>query len=1526
MNNLPLNYMDTLKDALLSLPATGENGFEGLIAITLQEIAGVSFRLASSGSQFGVDGKSSNDDDAICFEGKRYKDSIHRAEVLSKIAEISLRANAPDAWVLVATCAVSTQIADSARELAQQKGIFVLILDWSVIDLPLLAVALAMGGVEVEAFLERNINADHSMQDVRAALAATKQCPIFASLAGRLSQDLHVPTLGFATSLKANADWLRHAFSSRKNARLKFGQPLCPGETDTTKIQKRQALIDKLQPAFNNTPDDSVICVLGAEGHGKSWFVAQSWLELPKKPLTIFMGTDDFTAATDSINLCELLINKLIEQTGDNRASHTVGIWNRRWRRWKKERLELNGLPSLVVVIDGLNQRPNLDWGRLIDRMASELYQIGGKLIVTTRLLHFRNTIKPRLDCACDEIDVPEWTLSERDEILGTRGVKTIGLQTKVAALLRNPRLLGIALELMDKTDVRYFEELSISRLLFEHMRVSERDTPVPQSARDFARTLQDHAKQIISRHQSRQNDDLTLFDGQLAAAADGRFFQPVPSDPTRYSLQDDGLTLALGFSVIDRLVSAERNHRDLGAELNMLLEPIAALDNTAQVVLAALTVSILDAIYTAGISVTLIEGFLKLQNPDYSEMPAFSGLAKYRPDVFMQAARDICLTGDRPRNFDWISEALINASKDCIAWPKMADEVRRWLKYCSLSPDRGNMAYLRRDVKEKIQEEQELNKAKIAEKLDNLSEVEKEFLNRLHQVDGELIHLPLLAFQLLAGKSLAPFASELVAWCFSNALNSDLQTPFKEFFNLVQLNRIDWKEARLALLDASNALRGTDTSKVGKRALANILHSSGDSSDDKEASALKDSLDTGERYKGWRLIEQYCETDPCDPSSEMPENVAQTAQTYAAIDVKKLNEGTGQASESLFFEMARPGIARFKPEIAISLHRQFAANVLLRDGFPLRQGLLELRQHCALLTYDDAMTLIKKRIEIKTRDLTQILSVQDTWLVSQCCLLLAFPHISVGIQADSIFSDQDDENLMVEVMDLMDPLGEAEFEQQIVKACSENDERRQFLLLELAQYSSQSLSPQAFSKITSLLPSSSDRVRVQIFAVASQNSNEFLLQAIAKSGWNAANIKTNSDYELWYGSLALLKAASLGLLPHEETLDRISPRLYGRAALILNTAVVRQLAGRIETSIKHAAMLNDALIGPNIEFEIDSALLDEPALLKVEEPLADANDPTEAFKRFSEDDLAFEKRRERTYEKFLAFKESLTMAKAHLILDHINLKEFEALVVADESWAGRCYALFMGLHQGKLRSIHNISLLLAQAFSARHPEKAKELFERVRHSKPHVRFTFEKARIGLDQMTAWASSRNTPLDELRFERLNYAGTDHDLGQEVLAALMNNQEDLLQAYINAKIQEGAPAEIARALMVAGFSDKSVFNDKVLYAYKDYSGLIGSAYKAAKYAYERNTWARHWFSMMQKTEVATDFWRYSILFTKIVDGRFEVWAQIVGTGQRPIKQFWQSVDRNLKHRFSEWEKKRKKKLFGQDAPSRIFLGF
>lgn len=1322
---------------------------------------------------------------------------------------------------------------------------------------------------------------------------------------------------------EANAKWLKDGFSDRRRARNQFGQALSPGDATPIKTLTRKALTDELQHYLAKSPDEKVAFVLGGEGCGKSWIVAQSWLTLDQKPLMVILTPETFKESAAQNDINELLIVKLIEQTGGETTDVNRQFWSRRLIQWRRN--PTVSAPRLIVTIDGINQKPNVDWGRIIDNTGAALEGIGGRLIITSRTLYFRDRVKKRLTVPTIEINVPEWMPIERDKILWNYGISPAALHATVAQSLLNPRLLGIAVELLNKDDIVALEELSVSRLLFEHIRASELDALTPQPVGPFVCKLSKHAQEILDRIRQKQVDDLNIFETEITAVADGRFFHPVEGEPEKYQFTDDGLTLALGFSVVDQLKVAKRNGRDLDETLTNILEPINALDSTADVVLAALTVTVVDdGQYIQDIIVGLVKGFANLQNPDETKFQTFVGLTKSKPLMFMKAAQDLCLDGANHQNFDWIQFAIIEVSKNTRIWPEIANEIRYWMSVYSLSPELRMQSQLTRNPIEKVQMEREKNQQIIDDKLDALSKVERDILSHLHQKDGDISALTRLGLYVLAGKPLAPFAESFLNWSFSTALNSEYSAPYKELSDLVSLNRVDWRETRMALLKACEPLRGSNISNTGKWALVTILGTTGEADDDGEARALVNELRKDQpTFKGQRPVERYSATDPCDPTSAEPDNITQTMEKYQAIDVTQLRMEVGVTIEDDFFIRARPSMARFKSKVAVAKHREFAENVLTRSSFPLRQGLFELLKHNALLTSAQAHALVTRWRQTKSDDTLNNLTKQDSWIVSQFHLLLAFPLLSANEQTEILLSVEEDENILLELMNRMSPLDESTFERLFNEAIKSKDEYKQYLLLAIVKSTNTPISLDTRRYIASLVSTDSDRLRAEALGVVAKLCDNDMLAIVARSSWNAANAKIDDSHEEWYGSTALLKAAERHLIDHREVLDRISPRLYGRAAIILNIEARREIARRINISIEQTIGLEGNLVAPDIELEVRSDGLYEPNRFSVNEKAPPTQDITEAMKRFNESSRDFEERQKRTHDTFIDFKNTLTKVKASIILDDLMWNEFAVIIAADEYIADKWYKLFIELPDSNLSAVHNLILLLAHVLSGKDPGKSQALFKKVRNSRPIVRCTFGSVGVELDAMVCWTGERSDVLDEQRAIRLDQAGTDHDLSLEVLAGLMNGQQEFLEQYINNKLTCEEPAEIARGIMVAGFSDISKFNSEILSRYEKSAGLIGQAHKAAKYAYERNSWARHWFGKMCEAAEPNDFWCSVVLFNKITDGRFVIWDNEYPRMNMPIIIYGNTWG-YLKNRYKRWEEYRKKKLFGNDAPAVIFL--
>jgi len=605
-NHLLSKHVGHLRDALLSLEPAGPAGFEGLLACVLSKASGQDFRLAKSGLQNGKDGAtSSTASNHISFEGKLYNKKINDNEVLTKITRLIGSGAPPDVWVFGATVEASTQLLDPMHTAAAKNGIGILVLDWpSASAIPPLAAACALASEETSVFLRKHLNEVECVERAEAALAAIQRAETFRASADALVQKLQESSLGQANARSANAKWLEAVFADRRRAKAAFGQVLAPNAEGALSLRQRSAIVEQVHQHLSAAPSRKIVALVGGEGSGKSWLLAQSWLELGVRPLLVVIPATDLKPVAAYGSLTPFLTSKLIQQTDDSDTEIPRKRWERRLARWKEQANEAS--PRFILCVDGLNQQPGFDWPRWLDDAAMVVEQLGGTLTITSRESYFDERIRSAVHSKIATVRVPEWTERELKEILVAKGIDASKIKPAVLTRLRNPRILGIAFDLLDKVEVKNFDELSVERLLFEHIRVGAHDGNAAEPPDQFSKRLAQHAQDIIDRVKQQQREDRLIFDradgkgghalsADLLAVTAEHFFRPLPEDSTLYALADGGLSLALGLSIIKALQKAERNGRDVADALDELIEPIAALDKTADAVFSGVMVSSID-------------------------------------------------------------------------------------------------------------------------------------------------------------------------------------------------------------------------------------------------------------------------------------------------------------------------------------------------------------------------------------------------------------------------------------------------------------------------------------------------------------------------------------------------------------------------------------------------------------------------------------------------------------------------------------------------------------------------------------------------------------------------------------------------------------------------------------------------------------------------------------------------------------------------------------------------------------------
>ena len=378
------------------------------------------------------------------------------------------------------------------------------------------------------------------------------------------------------------------------------------------------------------------------------------------------------------------------------------------------------------------------------------------KILVTSRTIFFNEKVKRKIIDDYGIVTVMDWSEEERNEILIQKEINPTTLTASVANSLLNPRLLNIAINLFDKQKIQKIDELDVNRILLEHIRQMESDNYERMTSSEFLKTLQNHAKEIINRLTKDEKDELNHFEGNLNAVAEGRFFEVVEDDLDSYKLRDEGLSFSLGLEIVLQLTKMKRNGKNLDDGLSKIIEPINALDKTSDIIISSLTILIFEPQYYSREALSaLVSCFVSLQNTDESYLGYFAAIVEKKISDFINILEELCLNGGNQPNFNWVEKSIICIPYPSQSWRCIEEQIKKWLKYYSLSPEKKLSSFSKKDDKDRLNA-LEKNKAEISEKLNKLSSVEKGLISQLTENEKDIDTLVITAFHIIAGKPLS--------------------------------------------------------------------------------------------------------------------------------------------------------------------------------------------------------------------------------------------------------------------------------------------------------------------------------------------------------------------------------------------------------------------------------------------------------------------------------------------------------------------------------------------------------------------------------------------------------------------------------------------------------------------------------------------------------------------------------------------------------------------------------------------------
>lgn len=677
-------HQEKLKRALQS--DQDANKLERLAAALLGRLLDVPIAVASSGFQHGADaGPAGRQGRRFRLECKRYRDtsSLNERELLGEIDQALARDEALEAWFLIATRAVPEQTQQSLIQHGEREGLPVVIIDWGNENevAPLAALcAFAPGLVE------------EYVSSIASGSARALQA-VSGDAIERLRRDLQSWCLGFNSLRARSFETLNIIWNSPRASTAELGQNAAGGAQE--KKVKRNAVHEALNAWWKGPArDDAPAAVVGLDGVGKTW-ATLDWLvdSQDDQPIVLILPSSAVATGTSDVTLTsvkELLARRLYEMTEVRDPEH----WFRRLNYLLKRPADEG--PVLTVFIDGLNQKPSVEWSRLLQVLQDETFKNRVRVIFSTRDFHFEDRLSAlrRLFVSPKRVNVGNFDKDpggELDRMLEFESLRQTDLHDDVIEWACIPRFFNIVVRLRGKLDGS--GQITRHRILWEYGKDSlgerNENSFSPHEFEEWLRKIAWEYRDNIRRKYSVQTLGDTVYRRDLCAdhvyarlsdIIDGPF--ATSDDSGELVLNPAIVAHALAVALLDHLRRATSpSFEALQAELTEWLDPIAGFDERPDILRAAVSILVAQerAIEPPAPGV-LVTAWLQSQNIPEDHLQEIAALAPNFPDALLDAVEHSGTHYHDAARLRAVDALRAIPRTDSAALTKIVTRAQRWL------------------------------------------------------------------------------------------------------------------------------------------------------------------------------------------------------------------------------------------------------------------------------------------------------------------------------------------------------------------------------------------------------------------------------------------------------------------------------------------------------------------------------------------------------------------------------------------------------------------------------------------------------------------------------------------------------------------------------------------------------------------------------------------------------------------------------------------------------------------------------
>ncbi|MEN8445158.1 MAG: hypothetical protein ABG776_09135, partial [Cyanobacteria bacterium J06555_13] len=424
------------------------------------------------------------------------------------------------------------------------------------------------------------------------------------------------PLIGYENWKLDQNQKLIDCLKSESASRSEFGQSI--HVSDNARLVRRKDACQQLDEwieRWHDTP--SPMFVVGEEGDGKTWCTV-SWLSEKivsesSFPPVLFLSSE-MVSSNDPLDL----IAHVVE---NQQGVFGADGWKKRIKRWVNNRNDAQ--PSILLVLDGINERRDSSWWRiLLEKLSGAGKYESIATLVTCRQEYFQKHLEPLSYLRSQSCPVSGYNDKELSEALSFHDLQISGIPSELRSLVRKPRYFDLMVKYREK--IEESGDITVARLIYEDWKDRySRNRACPIDNTSFREIVSELAGKYRNKNRyfrsaaiekllppgDKKSDIFTALSsgGILRARSSGG-----------YKVDPNFLVYGLGLLLVDELESfTESTDEQISNVIASWLEPHPEMDIKASICGFSSLHALSLKNYPRKVKVALLNAWLGSRNPD---------------------------------------------------------------------------------------------------------------------------------------------------------------------------------------------------------------------------------------------------------------------------------------------------------------------------------------------------------------------------------------------------------------------------------------------------------------------------------------------------------------------------------------------------------------------------------------------------------------------------------------------------------------------------------------------------------------------------------------------------------------------------------------------------------------------------------------------------------------------------------------------------------------------------------------------